>query len=254
MNHQSSKSIKNRTVMTTLTKIIVSTILALTAFSCNFDFNIGIDGDGNVVTTQRELNGSFSEIRVSRGLDVILNQGSSESVSVEADENLQDIIVTEIDGNILKITTTENIRRSSSKKVFVSFDDLTKIETTSGSQVSSENNLDVQDLKLETSSGSQLKLTLKAESLECDSSSGSNVTLSGIANRIYASASSGSGISASDLETKTANVKASSGANVSINTSKELTAKASSGGNISYYGNPEVVNNNESVSGSVISR
>ena len=240
--------------MTTLTKIIVAAILALTAVSCNFSFDTGIDGNGTVTTTQRELKGSFSTIETSRGLDVVITQGNTESVTVEADENLQDLIVTEVKGDVLKITTTKNIGWSATKKVFVTFDDLSKITTDSGSDVSSENTLDLDNLKIDVSSGSHLKLTLNAENLECSTSSGGNLTLSGKANSIKASANSGSDISASNLETQIAIVHANSGANVSINTSKELTAEANSGGNISYYGNPDIVNNNKSLSGSVIAR
>lgn len=241
--------------MTTLTKIIVAIILSLLAFSCNFDFNItGVNGNGHVVTSERELTGSFNQLDVSRGLDVIITQGSYEQVSVEADENLQEIIVTEIEGGVLKITTTDNIASSTSKTVYVSFDDLVKIDASSGSTVLSKNEITAEELAIETSSGSDLSLALQARHLDCDSSSGSNLKLSGKATGIVAKASSGSKISAADLSTESANVKASSGADISINTSKTLTAQATSGGNVSYYGNPETVTNNKGISGSISSR
>ena len=193
--------------MTTLTKILVATILSLLAFSCNFDFNItGINGNGDVTTTERELNGSFNEIRASRGLNVIITQGNKEQVTVEADENLQDIIITEIEGNTLKITTTQNIASSSSKKIYVTFDDLESIDVSSGSWISSENTINTESIELETSSGSGLELALKTNHVICNSSSGSQLKLSGSATSITARASSGSGISASNLETESADV------------------------------------------------
>lgn len=252
MNHQ-TKSIKNRTVMTTLTKIIVSTILSLLTFSCNFDFNFGINGNGNVTTTNRDLIGTFDKISTGRGLNVVLTQGERESVSVEADENLQDIIEVEIKGSTLNITTTENIASSASKTVYVTFDDLVKIETSSGSDVISEGTIETENLTLETSSGSDLELTLKANNIECGTSSGSQLTLKGTANSITASASSGSEILASNLETQSANLRATSGADISVNTKKELSAKANSGGSISYTGNPEMVKKDVATSGSVYS-
>ncbi len=102
--------------MTTLTKILVSIVLGLLLFSCNFDFNInsGVRGNGNVTTVDRELNGDFDEIKVSRGLDVYLTQSNIESLSVQADENLHDIIMTKIEGNVLKIYADENISYSKS--------------------------------------------------------------------------------------------------------------------------------------------
>jgi len=237
--------------MTTLTKIIVTTILSLTLFSCNFDFNFGVHGDKNVVTQERALSGSFSEIRAARGLDVIITQGTSESVSVEADENLQDIIVVKVEGNLLNITTTENIASSASKKVYVTFDDLSKVISESGSDIHSTGTISAENLDIESSSGSDIELTINANQVSCDSSSGSEIKLSGKANSIYAQASSGADIETEELETQSAHAKASSGADITVNTTTELNANVSSGGTVKYKGNPTTVNKKDSTSGSI---
>ena len=127
--------------MTTLTKIIVATLMSLTLFSCNFDmhFNPGVRGNGNVQTETRNINESFSSIHVSRGLDVYLTQSNDQIIEVEADENLLDIIVVEVENDELKITTTDNIAYSKAQKVMVSFKDVSKITSTSGSDVFSTN-------------------------------------------------------------------------------------------------------------------
>ena len=239
--------------MTTLTKIIVSNVLAMLMLSCNMNLNLGpgVSGDGNVVTDQRALNGSFNQIEVSRGLDVYLTQNDSESIEVEADENLQEIIITEVKNNVLKIYADENIRRSESKKVFVNFKSVSRISSSSGSDVFSTNTITAQDLELSTSSGSDMELNIDTETVSCDSSSGSDLKLSGKTNKLYAEASSGSDIKAGNLTAISSQVKASSGADVTVNTSKELIAKASSGGDIKYYGNPEKVEKSDGASGSI---
>lgn len=239
--------------MTTLTKIIVSTILAMLMLSCNMNFNLGpgVSGNGNVVTDQRSLNDSFNAIEVSRGLDVFLIQSDHEGIEVEADENLQEIIITEVSGNVLKIYADENIRRSESQKVFVNFKSVGSISSSSGSDVFSTNTITADNLELSTSSGSDMELNIDTESVSCDSSSGSNLKLSGKTNTLYAEASSGSDIKAGNLTAISSRAKASSGANITINTSKELIAKASSGGDIKYYGNPEKIEKSDGVSGSI---
>ena len=105
--------------MTTLIKFIVATVLSLTLFSCNFDmnFNSGVRGNGEVVTEDRTINESFSAIKATEGLDVYLTQSDNESVSVEADGNLQELILTEVEDGVLKIHTKENIGSATSKKV-----------------------------------------------------------------------------------------------------------------------------------------
>lgn len=240
--------------MTTLTKIIVTTLLSVLLMSCNFDMNFGVKGDGNVTSTDRELNSSFNAIEVSRGLDVFLTQGDSESIRVQADENLQSIIITEIENGVLNIYAKENISSAASKKVIVNFKNLDEISASSGSDVVSKSIITTDKLEINTSSGSDVELEVNVESLICESSSGSDIKLSGTTNTFRAEASSGSDIKAAKLEALTTQAEANSGADITVNTSKELTARANSGGDIKYYGNPEKVQKSDGPSGSITKR
>ncbi|MGE5944495.1 MAG: head GIN domain-containing protein [Flavobacteriales bacterium] len=258
--------------MTTLTKIIVSTLLSLLLFSCNFDISLspGVNGNGHVVEDSRTVNGSFDAIKASEGLNVYVTQSDNESIVVEADENLQDLIITEVVDNVLKIHTKKNIGNATSKKVMVSFKKVSSITSTSGSNVHSTNTVTAENLELESSSGSNMTLDVNSSNLKCNSSSGSNMTLqvnttllechsssgsgiklTGNAIKLIAEASSGSNIIAGDLISESSQANASSGSNITVNTSKELIAKASSGGGINYYGNPERVEKSDSASGSI---
>lgn len=239
--------------MATLTKIIVSTIIAILMLSCEFDLNInsGVKGNGNVTKTERTIESGFNEIKISRGLEVFLTQSANESIIVEADENLQDIIITEIEDNVLKIYADKNISNTASKKVFVTFKDVSSIKATSGSNVISNSIILTNTLDLTTTSGSEMALEVQVENLICNTTSGSNLNLSGNAKTLTIDATSGSNLKADNLEAITSRVKATSGAAVKVNTSRELTAKATSGGDITYYGNPEKVEKSDGVSGSI---
>ena len=239
--------------MTTLAKIIVATLISLSLFSCNFDMNInsGVKGSGNVTIENRTITKPFTAIKATEGLDVYLTQSNTESISVEADDNLQELIVTEVVDGALKIHTKQSIGKSKSKKVMVSFKSIDAIKATSGSDVFSTNTITLNHLELETTSGSDMTLTVNTNSLNCKSTSGSDLKLSGKTNKLTAEATSGSNIKAAELVATSSHVKATSGADITINTVKELTASASSGGDIKYKGNPETINKNEASSGSV---
>ena len=239
--------------MTTLIKIIVATVLSLTLFSCNFDMNLnsGVRGNGNVITQERTINEPFSTIKATEGLDVYLTQSDIESISVEADKNLHDLILTEVEDGVLKIHTKQNIGKASSKKVKVSFKDISSIISTSGSDVYSTNTITVENLNLKSTSGSDMKLDVNTTTLNCKSTSGSDLRLSGKTIKLIAEATSGSDIKAADLMAESSEVKATSGADITVNTSKELTARATSGGDVKYYGNPEKVDKSDSSSGSI---
>ncbi|MEZ4796717.1 MAG: head GIN domain-containing protein [Flavobacteriaceae bacterium] len=239
--------------MTTISKFITALIMSLLLVSCQFngDFGFGVRGNGNVETVERSINDDFNEINVSRGMDVYLTQGDNVSLLVEADENLHDIIITEVKNGVLHITTDENIAFSKSKKVMLTFKDISKIKATSGSDVFSTNTIVSDNLELTTTSGSDMELDINVQVADCRSTSGSDLRVSGTTNKLYAEATSGSDIKAGNLKAKVSEARATSGADITVNTSDELYAKATSGGDIKYYGNPERVTKKDGVSGNI---
>ncbi|MCB0399360.1 MAG: DUF2807 domain-containing protein [Winogradskyella sp.] len=239
--------------MSTLVRIVVTSILSVLMLSCNFSMNLGtgIDGNRNVVTQDRSISDDFESIKISQGLDLYITQSNDVSLSVEADENLHDLIITEVENGTLTIYTSENIRRAASRRINLSVDNISAIKATSGSDVFSTNTITADNLELNCTSGADMTLDVKTETLNCHSTSGSDIRLSGSTTVLIAEATSGSDIKASNLEAETSKVKATSGADISINTSKELTARATSGGDIRYSGNPEKVEKSDSSSGSV---
>ena len=221
--------------------------------SCNFSMNLGegVNGNGNVVSADRNISSEFSTIKVSQGLELYITQSKEVALTVDADENLHDLIMTEVENDILKIYASENIPRATSKKIMLNIKDISAIKATSGSEVFSTNTIEVDALDLTTTSGADMELNVKTSTINCHSTSGSDIKISGTTESLVADATSGSEINASGLISKNSKVKATSGADISVNTSKELTARATSGGDIKYSGNPEKVNKSDSSSGSV---
>lgn len=239
--------------MTTLARMITAAIVALFMTSCNLNvlLNEGLEGNGNVITQERKISTDFNAIEVSRGLEVYLTQDTETRLVVEADENLHDIIITEVVNGVLEITSDDNIKSAKAKRIILSTNNIDTIDTSSGAYLRSENTLKMETLVLESTSGSHIDLVVSVNSLRCEASSGAGQKLNGQTDNLIAEASSGSYIKASDLEAKTSRVSASSGANISVNTLNELTANASSGANIKYLGNPEKINKSNGVSGSI---
>ena len=88
---------------------LLSIVLALSLSSCYFDgWGTGISGNGNVVEEVRDVDG-FTGVEVSTGIDVFLSQGNTFEVVVEADENLQEVILTELKGDKLVVLSLIHI-------------------------------------------------------------------------------------------------------------------------------------------------
>lgn len=222
------------------------------ASSCIYIGN-SVKGNGNVVEQTRKMS-MFDEIKVSRGMNVYITQGDEMKVVVEADENLLNVIKTEVNNSTLKITTTENIRKSTSKKVLVTIPKIKGVSASAGSNVFSENKLESKFINISGSAGSNVKLTVVAEELKISSSAGSNIYLEGSARKFSGKASAGANIKAENLTTLSCKASASSGANIWINVTENLEGKASSGGNIFYYGNPKSTSAEKSSGGNVIEK
>ncbi len=212
-----------------------------------------IKGNGNVVEKERQV-GEFDKIKVSAGMNVWIRQGEPTRVVVVADENLHDAIITETEGNTLKIFVDSNIRRANEKKVLVTVKNLEGIISSSGSNVFSNGVLNFEKLDISTSSGSNATLEVISHDLKITSSSGSNAIFKGKAYKAKLDASSGSNLKARDLEVASCYAEASSGANVQVCVTNEFDGHASSGGNVLYYGNPEKRNINTSSGGNIINK
>ncbi|PCJ96525.1 MAG: DUF2807 domain-containing protein [Flavobacteriaceae bacterium] len=237
--------------MTTLAKIAIALLMALFMSSCAFDINFGHGKHGNGVVTEdtRNVSEEFTVVSASEGLDVYVTQADEFSIEVEADENIIDLIGTDIKNGKLRIHAIENIGRAT-KKVYVSLPNITALESSSGADLIATNIIEADKIRLHSSSGADLKVEVNADEVSADASSGADIRLSGVSNMLRADASSGSDIKARELLTKTCNADASSGADITVNVSESLVADASSGADIKYSGDANV-QAKKSASGSV---
>jgi len=236
--------------MKNLLKITAILLLLVSTTSCLFD---GVKGNGNVINKKRKISNDFVRIKVSRGLHVFVTKNSNVSLVVEAYENLHELITTEVKNGTLIITSTKNIGFAKAKNIHLSVENLNEILVSSGAEVSSENTLTAKKLRVDASSGAEVKLRIKVGDLDCDTSSGAMVRLKGNVIDFKAGSSSGSNINAYDLKSKNCEAKASSGSNIKVNVSGNFEGKASSGAHINYKGNPKTVKRNKSSGGSVSS-
>ncbi|MFS4418653.1 head GIN domain-containing protein [Maribacter sp. 2307ULW6-5] len=240
--------------MTTLVKFAIAFALALFFSSCAFDINLadfgsGEKGNGNIVEEKRTVTEAFTEVHASEGIKVFITQNDNVSITVQADDNVIGLIATDIENGRLKVHAKQNIGRAT-KEVHVSLPNISELIASSGAQLRTEDQIEVNHLLLDGSSGALIAVEVRADEMEIEASSGANLSVAGNVGVLSAQGSSGANIRARDLLAKDCRAAASSGANVQVNASKSLRADASSGGNVSYSGTAEVTKN-KSVSGNI---
>jgi hypothetical protein len=236
-----------------ITKTLVAILVALLVSSCQYSFDIGdnVKGSGKVISETRQISEDFTNVEVSRGIEVEITQSTFKAIEVRADDNIINHIKTVVEDGVLIISLDNSIKTSSTKRVIIAMPNIESLRTSSGSSIESNTTLIVSKIDVRASSGSDITLTLEAEDIHCESSSGSGVTLEGKALKLETSSSSGSNIDAQNLLSNDVTAKSSSGSSIKIHPILSLNAKASSGSAITYHKNPKVINKKTSSGGSI---
>jgi len=234
-----------------VSKIIAILCITTLFAACNVDMMNRVNGDKNVITKTRKIANSFTEIKVSTGLDLYITQGNKNKVTVEADENLHEIIITEVEDGVLKIYSEKSIWRATAKKIHVTIKDLNVLTATSGSDVYGKGIINTDEISISATSGADINIKVNATSVETNSTSGSDIHISGITINHASNATSGSEIEAYELESKNTLAKATSGADIDIYASEKIEAKANRGGDIDFKGNPKSIVKKTTSGGSI---
>lgn len=195
--------------------------------------------DANAV--KRNLNGSFTAISVSSGIDLYLSQGNEESLAVSASEQQYlDRMITEVENGTLKIYFNNkgfNWKHGNRRlRAYVSCKTLDKLSASAGADVHVSGNINSSKLYIDVSSGAGFTGAVTASEMSADVSSGAAMKISGSAAKLTVDVSSGADFKGFDFAADYCNASASSGAGVHVTINKELSAKASSGGDIHYKG------------------
>ncbi|KYP14671.1 head GIN domain-containing protein [Flavihumibacter sp. CACIAM 22H1] len=204
--------------------------------------------------------GSFTGVKVSAGIELLLQQGDKEAVAVSCtNPEYTDRIKTVVEGGVLKITIDQNDgnwkwRKGLKFKAYVSIRELTELSASSGATAKTGSTVKAAKVKLDASSGAIMELSLNAAEIDSDNSSGAITEVSGNVEKLTVEASSGAVFKGYGLSSTFCSADVSSGGVIDITVTKELNAEASSGGAIHYKGGGLIRNLRTGSGGSVKSQ
>lgn len=183
-----------------------------------------IDGSGTIATSEREVSG-FSSIQINLGADLSLTPSESESLSIEADDNLMDYIKAEVRNGMLVISTPDNtsLKPSQTIKLHVSFNDLTAIEVNGSSAITGDDlNLDTLAVSFSGSGSTRLAGTVNNQT----------ITIRGQAT-----------INNFDLSSQHVTIDISGNGTLEVNAADTLNVTVAGMGTIRYKGDPTITRN-----------
>jgi hypothetical protein len=242
-----------------LTKLVLATIVIS---ACSIGDNKTVRGSGNVVEETREVSG-LTGVNLATIGDLVIEVGDTESLRIEAEDNLMEYLETEVRGGKLKIKTQNRIRLEATKRVnyYLTVTDLDTIEISSvgdieapdleadrfSINVASTGNLEMGDLEADkltvkiSSTGDVAMGMLNADTLEVDIGSTGNLDIGGgeVKSQDISIDSSGK-YAAQDMASDEADVRLNSTGSATIWVRDQLKAILRRSGDLRYRGDPTV--------------
>jgi len=197
-----------------------------------------INGNGNV-KEQSRTTGTFNSINVTGIVNVFLSQGETEKITVEADDNLLQYIVTKVKDNSLIIKTSEDveIQKSAKMNVYVVLKSINELELNGVGNVKSESMLTLGNLDIDNNSVGNLDLNLSCIKLDMEINSVGNVTLTGSVQNVNIEQNGVGNLKAFDLSADILKISNNGVGNSEVNSDKEIYIELNGMGNVSYKGN-----------------
>jgi len=205
--------------------------------------SVKIVGSGNVVSRDLTV-GSFNELNISGLFNVILSQGAKEAVKIEAEDNLQDLILSKLEGSVFTLSMKKNINLKTEKKinVYITFKELKTLELKMVGNVTAAGTLNFQDLVFNNKSVGNVELKLSARSLSLDNKSVGNLELEGKADKAVIRNKSVGNFRAASFVVQNMDIDNNGIGNADVNAEKELKLKSSGLGKVKNKGAAAVRN------------
>src|SRR6266700_1694858 len=200
-----------------------------------------IEGSGNLVTKEIPVQ-SFDNIDLSGVYSVVLQQGQKEQVKIEADDNLQQLCIVTNEGTTLKIRMKEhsNFNSKTKMKVYITVGKLKKMDLSMVGGISSDQNLNFDELTIHNSSVGSIDLKLTAQTLHIKSSGVGHVKLTGKAENAFFTNTGVGSIYAADFVVHVMNIDNTGVGSSEVNAEKEITVRDSFLGKVRNKGNATV--------------
>lgn len=201
-------------------------------------------------TTTKEIE-KFTEIKAFDRISVILIQ-SNENKVVLTGEDQGDVDIENKKG-LLKIKMDfENSMDGEDVEAKVYYtEELTLIDANEGARITSDGAVKASESRIAVQEGGKIELTVDIENLFVKSTSGSEVTLTGKATNQEVVANAGGKVYNENLDTETTKVTVNAGGSAEIKASILADAKVRAGGAIAIHGNPKKIERDKVFGGKI---
>ncbi|RYY98061.1 MAG: DUF2807 domain-containing protein [Chitinophagaceae bacterium] len=219
-------------------RILIATALSLASFGAFAQDDEPISG--KTVTADVPVK-PFDALKASGVYELKLAQGATESVKIEADENLQALFLVRNEGSQLVIDMKERkggfrLKKGARMTVYVTFRQLKRLDLNMVGNVRTDAQLTFGNLKLQNKSVGNVDLKLTADRIDVENDGVGNVVLSGKATNAVFRHDGVGALRAGELMSETVNIENDGVGSAEVNAEKELKVRDSFMGKVKNRG------------------
>lgn len=213
--------------------ILTAFLLAIVFCSCEH-----ITGSGNIITQTRNPN-HFQGVQTSGSIDVEIMNDATPSVKVEADDNVMQYIVTDVNGGLLNVHYKNHISFDNIHvKVYVSAPDFNKLFVAGSGAITSKNTVKTTELETKVSGSGDINAIVDAPSVTANIGGSGTISLEGRTRNFDCSIGGSGDIKCNRLLSENTTVSITGSGTAHVFASIHLVAKVTGSGDVYYSGNP----------------
>jgi len=202
-----------------------------------------IQGEGPVISQTRDLSG-FTEIELDMGADIILTQDTGTHVTVEAQQNLMDLIETKVTGQNLKISFREGCYISDNDVVFyIRLPELTGIQLDGSGDISTRGAFNSEDVDFQINGSGTIEVDMIANHIKTGINGSGSVLLKGSSQKFHCNINGSGTVHALGHTAYKAYVDVTGSGDCEIYAHDLLEVDIMGSGTVYYSGNPEIKSN-----------
>ena len=220
--------------------ILACTIVVFS--SCNEMFKKTVNGNGNIKSEDRNVSRA-DKIKSYGSFDILVIQGSTPSVKVEADENLLEYIVTHNEGDdlVIKARDNYNLRSDDPIKITITTNELEELDVAGSGNVKGEGKFSGRDhLKISVAGTGNVELAVNTPKIESNIAGTGNISLSGETRDSKIEIAGMGDYNASNLKSENVEIHIAGSGNTHVFAESKLEVHIAGSGDVFYKGNATI--------------
>lgn len=211
-----------------------------------------IKGNG-VQTTITRTTQTYDKVSASGSFNIELVSGKEGTITITGDENIINHIVTEVDGNELKVYFEKNLSYNYKQEITITipFEEISEVSFAGSGNLNGKDAINANAFEAKMTGSGNYTLEINAKNVDAKLAGSGNLKLLGTTDELEAKTAGSGDLNCSKLSALNADITVAGSGSLEVNCTNNLKASVAGSGNIQYKGKPKTIDKSVTGSGDI---